>query len=214
MSGALVLVPTPLERARLDRLGGFGPDATVELVGFGPVAAAARAAALFTTLRPRRVVLVGIAGSFGPRPAPAERFGRVRLDGVGAGAGRAHLLPSALGFPQWQDAAGDVHEELALDLAGGPLLVTAAAAAADDADVAARRARHPGAAGEDMEAFGVALAARLADVPLAVVRGWSNVAGDRDPARWDIAGALAAALALAREVLATRTEGAPREAHR
>ncbi len=196
----LVLVPTAPELAALRALGGFG-DA--ELVGFGPVAAAARAAQLCAERRPSRLLLVGIAGSYGPRPAAAEVFGAVRLDGVGFGQGAAHGLPSAMGLAQWRDAAGAIFEEL--DLAaptGAPasLLVTVTAAATA-ADVAARRLRHPGAAGEDMEAFGVALAARMAGVSATVVRGWSNVAGERDHARWDIQGALAAAHDLARAFL-------------
>ncbi|MEZ6013806.1 MAG: hypothetical protein R3F49_01715 [Planctomycetota bacterium] len=217
----LVLVPTALEAARLAALGGFrgmgrGGSTTgavasraaappnMELVGFGPVAAAARAAQLFHALRPTRALLVGIAGSYsaegGAPLGRAQGFGAVRLDGVGAGAGAGHLLPSAVGFPQWQDAEGAVYEEL--PLAGtGPVLLCVAAAAASPREVAERRARHPAAVGEDMEAFGVALAARLARVPLYVVRGWSNQAGDRDVRRWDIQGALAAAHALAQDVL-------------
>jgi futalosine hydrolase len=193
----LVLVPTPIERDTLDSLGGFGPGVAVELIGFGAIAAAARTAALLAAHGPARLALVGIAGAYGPRPAAAERFGAVRLDGVGAGAGDGHLLPSALGLPQWSDGEGEVFEELPLADHGGPCLVTVAAAAAGESDVAGRRRRHPGAAGEDMEAFGVALAARL--MPAAtrpavhVVRGWSNVAGHRDLARWDIRGALRAA---------------------
>jgi hypothetical protein len=39
-------------------------------------------------------------------------------------------------------------------------------------------------------------------VPLAIVRGLSNVVGDRDPKRWRIQGALEAARAVALEALA------------
>jgi futalosine hydrolase len=201
----LVLVPTELELRRLAALGGFGaagrPEPAVELVGFGALAAAARTMALALTHRPRRFVLVGIAGSYGARGAAAETFRAVRVDGLGAGEGRRHLLPSELGFPQWRDQRGAVHEELPLVGSGGVLL-TVMAAARDADEVAGRLARHPGALGEDMEAFGVALAAHLAGVPLTVVRGWSNVAGDRDVRAWDVDGALAAARSLALEVLA------------
>jgi futalosine hydrolase len=206
---ALVLVPTELELRRLVSLGGLrapdGADLPIELVGFGAVAAAARTMALALAHRPRRLVLVGIAGRYGAREARAETFGNVRVDVIGAGEGARHLLPSELGFPQWQDERGAVHEELPLHGDGGTLL-TVMAAARDALEVAARRARHPGAVGEDMEAFGVALAARLARVPLTVVRGWSNDAGDGDVRGWDIDGALAAARARTLEVLA---ESAP-----
>jgi futalosine hydrolase len=54
---------------------------------------------------------------------------------------------------------------------------------------------------EDMEGFGVALACRLLGVPLAIVRGISNEAGDREHARWQVPAALAAAADLAVRVL-------------
>jgi nucleoside phosphorylase len=58
-----------------------------------------------------------------------------------------------------------------------------------------------------MEGFAVALACALFRVPLGIVRGLSNVVGDRDPARWRIPAALAAARELAQGWL----EAAPRE---
>jgi futalosine hydrolase len=41
-----------------------------------------------------------------------------------------------------------------------------------------------------MEGFAVAAACRLRGVPVAIVRGISNVAGDREPSRWRIDEAL------------------------
>ena len=67
--------------------------------------------------------------------------------------------------------------------------------------VATRRGLFPDAAAEDMEGFAVALACRLAGVPLSIVRGISNTAGDRDPARWLVPEAVAAAAALAARIL-------------
>ena len=83
----------------------------------------------------------------------------------------------------------------------GPLLVTVCSAAGTAATAEERAERFPGAAAEDMEAFGVALAAHLAGVPVRVVRGISNVAGDRDRSRWRVEPALAAAAGLARAIL-------------
>src|SRR6185436_14254323 len=71
-----------------------------------------------------------------------------------------------------------------------PLLLTACAAADGDAQVADRRQRHPAAAAEDMEGYGVALACALAGVPLAIVRGIANRVGDRATAGWAIGDAL------------------------
>ncbi len=51
---------------------------------------------------------------------------------------------------------------------------------------------------EDMEAFAVALACQLHSIDLTVVRGISNLAGDRDKSRWQIRQSLAQAHALTR----------------
>lgn len=205
--GALLCVPTEFERSILERIapdlfvGEGGPG--VELVGFGPVAAAARTAALIARLRPARLILLGIAGSLegGPGVGEAAEFGAVALDGVGAGQGAALLPPSALGFPQWEDAEGAVHERLQLP-SSGPLLLSVCAASASPAEALGRRERFGAAAAEDMETFGAALAARMAGVALHAVRGISNAAGDRNKDRWHIEPALAAAASCARSILA------------
>jgi len=210
----LLLVPTPLEASRLDELGPLGGRGVArQLCGFGPVASAARTAGLLERLAPTRVLLVGIAGTYDEGRLPvgaAAWFEEVALEGVGAGEGARRLSPSALGLPQWPGdgaSAPPVYERLALQgplelaHAARSLLVSACSAAATEDDLAARLELHPEAAAEDMEAFGVALACRLARVPLCVVRGISNRAGDRHAARWRVPQALAAARELALEVL-------------
>ena len=207
----LVLVPTEMERAQLSRLGGFDESlSTSATVGFGPVAAAARCAALLCEHRPRRVLLVGIAGTYDPGslpPGAATCFETVAIDGVGAGAGEGFLAPSQLGLPQWQGgggtAAGEVTELLPLvsDREGYGLLLTVCSASASEAQVARRLARQPQARAEDMEAFGVAIACAMAGVPLTVVRGISNRAGERDASRWLVAEALASARERATAIL-------------
>jgi len=52
-----------------------------------------------------------------------------------------------------------------------------------------------------MEGWAVACACTLADVPLVIVRGISNVVGARDRNNWDLDGALAAAASRAAESL-------------
>src|SRR5690606_7482436 len=49
-----------------------------------------------------------------------------------------------------------------------------------------RRDRFPSTIAEDMESFSVALAAHLFDLPCTVIRGVSNISGERDKSRWDI----------------------------
>lgn len=209
-SPTLILVPTELERGALEALGGFPlGSGLLELAGFGPLAAAARTAELCARLAPRRVLLLGIAGSFENGRAPlasAALFAHVTLEGVGAGAGPVTCPPSRLGFPQWPGeplAPGTaIDERLELAGAGTGELLTVCAASSSPGEAAERRRRHPGALGEDMEGFGVALACSMAQIPLAVVRGFSNTVGERDHARWDVRAALGAARARALELLA------------
>jgi futalosine hydrolase len=209
----LVLVPTELERSRLRAvLGPSGPAADrLELCGFGPVAAAARTALLLGRDRPDRVLLVGIAGAIDARlsPGSARRFAAVACHGIGAGSAADFSPAGAIGWPHWPgDAVSPpIGDTIPLDVQGvagdaGPLLLTVCAAAGSAADVAERRRLFPAAVAEDMEGFGVALACRLHDVPCAIIRGISNVAGDRDTSRWATAEAVAAAAALANEFLA------------
>lgn len=211
-SPTLVLVPTDLERQRLADAGGLPAGAGLLLLsGFGPLAAAARVAASIERLRPARVVLCGIAGTYDPERHPvgeAREFAEVALHGVGVGEGERFLSPPALGFPQWPGGGAggrQVDDRLPLAAQQGPacapLLLTTCAAADGPEMVAERRRRFPEATGEDMEAFGCALACALAGTPLRVVRGFSNVAGDRNPERWRIPAALAAARRLLLEVL-------------
>lgn len=207
----LVLVPTELELARIEDQGGLArAGVRVEICGFGPVAAAARCAALLERHAPAAVLLVGIAGSFDPARWPvgtAASFECAAIEGIGVGEGERLLAPPALGFPQWpaRDGARAIHDRVELRPAPHgtrAALLLSTCAASDSAEQAAlRRRRFAEAAGEDMEGFAVALACQLAGVPCTIVRGFSNVVGERDPARWRIPAALAAARELARGVL-------------
>ncbi len=210
----LILVPTELELSRLNDHGGFPSGiGVVRTSGFGPVAAAARTSALLARLSPARVVLVGIAGSYDPRELPvgtAVQFDEVAIEGVGVGEGERLIAPPALGFPQWPSPprGAAIHDRLPLTPLASPLpkaklLLTTCAASDSSEQARVRRARFPDARAEDMEAFGVALACALEDVPLTVVRGISNEVGDRDPKRWRIPSALCAARELVLALLAS-----------
>lgn len=207
MPHTLILVPTALERRGLG-LPYADQDSVshVALCGFGPVASAARTGGLLTEQRPDRVILVGIAGRIDERLdlGAAYSFAEVACFGVGAGSGDGFLTAGVMGWPQWAgdptEAAAAIGDVIALEPSRSSppvgLLVTACAASASDHDVALRRRIFPGAVAEDMEGFGVAMACRLAGVPLTIIRGISNTAGDRDISRWHIAAALAAAASL------------------
>lgn len=223
-TSTLILVPTELERRRLEDEGGFPEElGELQVGGFGPVAAAARTAQLIAQHRPSRVLLIGIAGSYDPERDPvgsARCFDSVALHGVGVGEGREFQSPPALGFPQWPgDATSDaIDDRLPLwfpagidaEELGGQLLTTCGASA--DPDQAAERTRRfASARAEDMEGFGVALACALTRTPVCVVRGISNAVGDRQRARWNIPQALAAARRLALAALESKSWPFPRE---
>lgn len=214
-SPTLVLVPTELERRRLLDGGGLGTGLALNaLCGFGPIAAAARTAELIARLRPRRVLLVGIAGTYDPDRIPvgaAIEFGAVAVEGIGVGEGATAQGPPALGFPQWpgreETGTPSIDDRLPLAASGDALLLTTCSASDSPEHVLRRRERFPDALAEDMEGFGVALACALAGTPLDIVRGISNVAGDRDPASWRIPAALLAA----RELVLQRLAPSPTE---
>ena len=200
--GTLVLIPTEFERRHLAQRPGFDPDAPCELCGFGPVAAAARASALIARHAAAHVILTGIAGTFDPTALPvgtAAVFARVTMHGVGVGTGAAFIPAAAIGFPHWPEAQQydeAIPDELALDVpvptAAGQLLTCCVPAASPD-EAGHRLDQFPDSVAEDMEGFAVALACRLAGVPLTIARGISNRVGDRRVDRWQVAKALDAA---------------------
>lgn len=210
MSSTLILVPTELERLRLRRF--IDASVTLELCGFGPIAAAARTARLIAERRPRRVALIGIAGTFDETRLPvgsAGAFGRVVQGGLGVDDPSGFLGPRELGLPQVaaEDGRADVHDELGLWVprlsvsCTTGVLLTHPTASADGGQATARRALRPDVLAEDMEAFGVALAAFATGTPVLVVRGASNPVGDRDTAGWKIDTALRSAAELLERAL-------------
>lgn len=205
----LILAPTDLERRVLGpMLAGRG---TMALCGFGLVAAAARTAGLIAADRPDHVLLVGIAGRLDSSLSVGEAycFDKVACFGVGAGAGEAFMTAGAMGWSHWpgdqESPSMTIGDVIALSALPHPasagLLLTTCAASASAHDAEHRRRCFPDARAEDMEGFGVALACTLAGIPLSVVRGISNTAGDRDTSEWRITDALHAAASLARQVL-------------
>lgn len=217
----LILVPTRLELQRMQaaRPGWPPQDARVELCGFGPILAAARTAQLIGVLQVSEVVLLGIAGAYAGRAevGTAARFDSVACYGIGAGSGSDFVTAADMGWLQYEPfppagsalPASAVGDEL--DLTGetpraardaaspdaedssAAQLLTCCATAVCEADVAVRLARFPQAVAEDMEAFGVATACLLSETRLTVIRGFSNVAGNRDTRSWRIDAALNAA---------------------
>jgi futalosine hydrolase len=193
-SPARVLVVTAVAAERDAVLAQAGPGLTVLAAGVGPAAAAAGTATALAGARPPYdlVISAGIGGGFGPA-ATVVASSIVAAD-LGTRTPDGFLDVASLGFGV---IAHDPPEELARAVAAaagaayGPVLTvsTATGTAERAAELAAR---HPGAAAEAMEGFGVATAAALHGVPVLEIRAVSNAVGPRDRAAWRVPAALAA----------------------
>ena len=210
MTRLLLLIPTDFELQQLQPLLSESvkrADGVIRTCGFGPIVAGIHTTNLLALYKPRAVMLVGIAGALGPHLpiGTATTFSRIACYGIGAGSGSDFETASELGWPQWTDpefgeSFGDVIEPTVESDPGGSagsMLLTVCAASGCTEDVAHRLRKFPHAVAEDMEAFSVALACRMARIQLTVIRGISNMAGDRDKANWNVAAALEAAAELA-----------------
>jgi len=206
----LLLIPTEFERKFIAPLietfrDQSDSEVAIELCGFGPVVAAARTAALLARYQPEQVLLLGIAGGYdGAEPASAYRFASVGCYGVGVGTGAGFQTAEKMGWAHWagEKKADQIGDMISVgDDQTMHQLLTVCAASETQSDVAQRRAAFPDAFAEDMEGFAVAAACRLAETQLTIIRGISNVAGDRNKSNWKIKEAMQAAWELAGQVI-------------
>ena len=208
MPPTLLLVPTEFEHAfvkeRVELLASKH-KLIVTQCGFGPVLPAAITTEKIHQHRPCLVILCGIAGANEVASldvGAAYEFTRVKIDGVGAGQGAEFRTASQMG---WNQFAGDADHPTIGDVidicdSGGPSLLTVCAAAGHRAQATDRHQRF-GTDAEDMEAFAVAAACQLQNVPLRVVRGISNIAGDRDHSKWKIEDAMQNAITIVERIV-------------
>ncbi|MER5885126.1 futalosine hydrolase [Streptomyces sp. NPDC001941] len=193
-----------------------GAGSRVLVGGVGPAAVAAATATALARDPYDLVVSAGIAGGFAPR-APIGSL--VVADAIvaadlGAETPEGFLPVEELGFGR---SRHPVPLALArrLSAASGALLgpvLTVSTVTGSAARARELAERHPGAAAEAMEGFGVAEAAAAHGLPAAEVRAVSNAVGPRDRAAWRIGDALAAlrdGFHRISPVLATPWEGAP-----
>lgn len=193
--GTIIFVPTQLE---LDSVGDMdNPGLKMEICGFGPIASAAKAMEVLKRQRPTQAILMGIAGRYTDELeiGSAYEFGQVACYGVGAGSGEKFQTAGQMGWNHWngdgdRDLIGDV---LQLTESQKRVLVSACSCCSNESEMSDRLRAFPNAAAEDMEGFGVAVACRIAGVPLSIVRGISNDVGDRDVANWKIEPAMKSA---------------------
>ncbi|MEU2430686.1 futalosine hydrolase [Streptomyces sp. NPDC007861] len=197
----------------LRRCAGAGGTVDVLSAGVGPAAAAAGTATALTAGALTAaaygtagagaaagagydlVVSAGIGGGF-PHTAPLGAL--VVADAIvaadlGAATSDGFLAVDELGFGRSAHTPSPLSARIAkaVGAAQGPVLtvstITGTAARADEL-----MRRHPRAAAEAMEGFGVAEAAVAHGVPVAEIRAVSNAVGPRDRAAWRIGEALEA----------------------
>ena len=222
MLHTLLLVPTQFE---LDHLSSSflenlsNHHARLELVGFGPVVSGIRATRLIEQLKPQKVILFGIAGALQgfAEVGTAAELDQVACYGIGAGSGIGFETADEMGWLQWGRCHNDtLAEPIGCHLSLGPCvpgadgstpqslqLLTCCAASSNSQEAEQKRSKFPHAVAEDMEGFAVAVACRFAQVPLRIVRGISNIAGDRNRAHWKVEAAMQAVEVFVSRILAS-----------
>ena len=222
MLHTLLLVPTQFE---LDHLSSSflenlsNHHARLELIGFGPVVSGIRTSRLIEQLKPQKVILFGIAGTLQglAEVGTAAEFDQVACYGIGAGSGNSFETADEMGWLQWSRCHNDtLAEPIGCHLSLGPCvlgddrsttqslqLLTCCAASSNSQEAEQKRSKFPYAVAEDMEGFSVAVACRFAQVPLRIVRGISNVAGDRNRDHWKVDAAMRAVEAFVSRILAS-----------
>jgi futalosine hydrolase len=175
-----------------------GVGVIVAPVGVGPAAAAAGTARLLFTMPAghfQAVISAGIAGGIGVAPGGIVLAARSIAADLGAETPDGFLSVDELGFGSTivevdQALLARLRDALPEAVVGDVLTVSTVTGTAQRA--AALLQRHPSAAAEAMEGYGVACAAQIAGVPFAELRTISNAVGPRDRGSWQIGAALAA----------------------
>ncbi len=204
----LVFVPTRQEAEGLLGHSMVGHEESVTiagrethwvLCGLGVASAAALCSTWMQRVHPPRAALVGLAGSYDLGRAPLGsviRPTQVLCAGIGVGEDREFqplpfpLIPEGLVGPHDQGDTLVIHGNATGETPTSLLSVTSAASSPSHA--ARRQERCPEAIAEAMEDYGAALAAAIQGIPLAIIRGISNRAGDRDHRQWQTHPALRA----------------------
>jgi futalosine hydrolase len=151
-------------------------DLEGEVVGVGPVVAAARSAAILARVRPDRVGLVGTGGSYAGGPPVGTAVVSRKL-GMSYG-----VATMGLGYVPRAPPPCDADHAMisALDLE--PHNILTVGAVTTDTQLAERLS--DGWTVEHLEAFSVALACREAGIPFVAVLGISNTVGSDAHIQW------------------------------
>jgi nucleoside phosphorylase len=147
-----------------------------EVLGIGAIAAAARMAAILATQKPERVLLIGTASAY---PGGPELGKVVTARRIGTSASVAVM---GLGYVPRPPSPIVCDPFILHDLGLDSVDVLTASAVTTDSVLAGRLS--DGWQIEQMEAFGVALACALADIPFAGIFGIASQAGPEAHVQW------------------------------
>lgn len=197
-SDILICVATALEGQDLPRQIA-GRTITVVTTGVGSVNAAFALTHALATTRPRVILSFGIGGAYpgsGLAPGDVACADSETYADLGAESPDGFLDMHALGFPV---VGGDVPLFNRLPVDVRPLslavpFVTCTTCTGTD-ETAARLEARTGGAVESMEGAAIVHVACLARVPVAEIRGISNMAARRDRSSWKLREAMTAARA-------------------
>ncbi len=187
----LILVPSEIERRLLaEQLADLPAQVTLQRCGIGLVGAGIRTTQLLQELKPELVIHCGIAGSLNEERAPLGSViqpTHVRVWGIGAGSESEFETLEQMGFSHWNDESVQIGDSIELATNRPKFeLLTVCQAAGDQEQIRMRINRCPAAVAEDMESFAVAMSCSLMQIPIRVVRGISNLAGERDKSKWQV----------------------------
>lgn len=204
----LVVAAVPAEREAVLAATGGAPQLDVLAGGVGPAAAAAATATALVTAAERAhpydlVVSTGIGGGFaenGVQVGDTVLADRIVAADLGARTPDGFASVAELGFGTAEHAPPPHPVRAAAEATGARIGAVLSVSTVTGTRERAEEllARHPDAAAEAMEGFGVAqaaaahAAARGTVLPVLELRTVSNAVGPRDRAAWRIPDALAA----------------------
>ena len=185
--------------AERDAIKRHTEDVSCIVTGVGVAAAASGTAWMLASEPFELAVSLGIGGGFQPH-APVGSVvvsNRTVPADLGADSPAGFLPVSDLGFaphvdqpdPDWSKRIKVALTCAGLNVVSGSVLSvsTVTGTAARTAELLAR---HPSAAAEAMEGYGVATAATMANIPYVEIRAISNAVGPRDREAWRIGEAM------------------------
>ncbi|GKU77633.1 futalosine hydrolase [Paenibacillus sp. L3-i20] len=203
--GSRLLIVTAVDAERDAILRGVAkaPASRIDVIaaGVGPAAVAARTAITLANTSYELVISAGIGGGFPLRASIGSLVLATIIVAADLGAETqdGFLSVDELGFGSARVAVSDEwNSQLlsALELNGlscvfAPIItVSSATGSASTAELRSRIV--PGAAGEGMEGYGVAIAAQQQGIPVTELRAISNPVGPRNRSAWRIGDALKA----------------------